>query len=68
MLPLGLAFAAIDQVTAGRATTTQVALLALAIPLITAAYVRACMLVSGVELELDGVPARDARVRARSRC
>ena len=47
VLPLGLAFAVVDQASAGRATEQQVLILGLSIPLITAAYVRASTLVSG---------------------
>jgi hypothetical protein len=47
VLPLGLAFAAIDQFQIGHRPTVQAAALAAGAPLMTAAYVRASSLVTG---------------------
>ena len=53
VLPLGLPVAVTNQLSAGRSFWVQVAILAAATPLLTAAYVGACLLVAKVR-----VPAR----------
>ena len=47
VLPLGLPVAVTNQVSAGRSFWAQVAILAAATPLLTAAYVGACLLING---------------------
>jgi hypothetical protein len=56
-LPLGLAVAAINQVSAGRSTIVQAIVLAAGAPLMAAAFARACALLADVRLEA-GAAAR----------
>ena len=51
VLPLGLAVAAINQVSAGRSTVVQALVLAAGAPLMAAAFVRASALVGGVGVD-----------------
>jgi hypothetical protein len=57
VLPLGLAVAAINQVSAGRSTIVQAIVLAAGAPLMAAAFARACALLADVRLEA-GAAAR----------
>jgi hypothetical protein len=57
VLPLGLAVAAINQVSAGRSTPVQAVVLAAGAPLMAAAFARASALVGGVRLD-RGAAAR----------
>ena len=51
VLPLGLAVAAINQVSAGRSTPVQATVLAAGAPLMAAAFARACALLGEVRVE-----------------
>ena len=61
VLPLGLAVAAINQVSAGRSTPVQAIVLAAGAPLMAAAFARACALLGEVRLE-PGTAARAVAV------